>query len=255
MRLSLLAGSMLLCSLAARAGESPDLKLLHDAGHVRLLTDPVPAETGFVPRGAHFRVTFEFARMHIAPKPFEKSPDGLSAPGIWRSPMDWVGEKGAKARLECCCVKRTWGLQELTVAAARVLLVNPSAQPYSTSLSVMVTPEGALPALAFDQHAFLIEGEPVLVAAAPSRGAILADAPFAPRPMAPQQMAHVESAKGECRGEMLYDLTVPPGQTQILGFICPVAPAEGGKLPDLDFYRSLSVDELFDQAAKETGGK
>jgi hypothetical protein len=238
-----------------RAGEAPGLKLIHDLGRVRLIADPVSAETGFAPRGANFRVTFEFARMHIEPKPFEKSADELSAPGIWRSPMEWLGGKGAKARLECCCVKRPWGLQEITVAAARVFLVNSSDQPYSTNLSVLIAPEGALPALAFEQQAFFIEGEPILVAAAPSRGAILADAPFAPRPMTPQQMAHVESADGGCRGEMLYDLTVPAGQTQILGFICPVAPPEGGKRPDLDFYRSLSVDELFDQAAKETAGK
>jgi hypothetical protein len=92
------------------------------------------------------------------------------------------------------------------------------------------------------------------VAVTPSRGAILADAAFAARPLSPEQQAHVESAEGQCRGEMVYDLTLNPGQTQTLGFLVPVHVPKGEN-PDLDFYRAIPVEEIFEQAKKEAGRK
>jgi hypothetical protein len=166
----------------------------------------------------------------------------------------WFGAQGAKAQLEMCWLKRPIGLSECTLAVARLRLTNPSDQPFSTALSVRVAPQTEIHALAFDRQAFFIEGRPVLVADTPSRGAILADSPFAPRPLSPQEQAHVESAKGECRGEMVYDILLQPGQSQILDFIVPVHLPSGVE-PDLDYYRALSVEELFEQAKKDAAAK
>ena len=142
----------------------------------------------------------------------------------------------------------------MTLAAARLWVSNPTSRPFQTTLAVVIAPQIAIPALTFDRHSFRIEGRVVLVADTPSRGAILADSPFAPRPLAPQNQAHVESAKGECRGEMIFDLTLQPGQTQTLGFLCPVKLPDG-KEPDLDFYRAFSVEELFAEAEKDKAGR
>ena len=49
---------------------------------------------------------------------------------------------------------------------------------------------------------------------------------------------------------MLYDLTFAPGQTQTLGFICPL-PAAHESDAGLDFYRALSVEDLFAEAQKQ----
>ena len=166
----------------------------------------------------------------------------------------WSNEHGTFARLEICGVDHASGIDKERLVAARLHLTNPADQLFHTTLSVVLSPAGAIHALSFERHAFFVEGKPVLVADTPSRGAILAESPFAPRPLTPQDQAHVESTKGECRGEMMYDLALAPGQTQTLAFICPVR-LPGGKEPDLDFYRGLSVDELFAQAAKEAAAR
>jgi hypothetical protein len=228
---------MILCTLTVSAQEAGPFKGL--------------PEGGFAPQGTGFRVTFRFADLKRV------SPRATDTPlGSWEPGMEWSNEHGARARLEICSVKREFGLgaETITLAAARLIVSNSSDHPWSTSLSVEIAPDKAIYALAVDRHAFFIEGQPAVVADTPSRGAILADAPFAARPLAPQQEAHVESAKGECRGEMIYDLTLNPGQTQTLGFLVPVHVPKGEN-PDLDFYHAISVEEIFEQARKEAGRK
>jgi hypothetical protein len=222
MRALAVAVWLLLCVGAVR-GEEP------------LAVTELP-EGGFAPRGAGFRVTFEFAGMKRESK------------------VEWSNGNGVSARLEICSVKCPMGLGEATLAVVRLRVVNASDRPFPANLAVEISPDGAIHALSMERHAFFIEGRPVLVADSPSRGAILADSPFAARPLTPQDRAHVESAKGECRGEMIYDLTLPAGQTQTLGFISPVQLPKGAA-PDLDFYRALSVKDLFAQAAKEATRK
>lgn len=192
---------------------------------------------GFAPSGASFEVVFEFSDLKLNP----------AAKGAI---SEWSGPKGVEARLEVCSVRWPMGLNDGTLAVAHLQLTNPTADALHTTLSVRIVPQGEIHALAFEKHAFLIEGRPILVSDTPSRGAILADSPFAPRPLIPQDRAHVESAKGECRGEMLFDLTLPPGKTQELGFISP-GHLPAGSEPDLDFYRELSVDKLFAEARKQ----
>jgi hypothetical protein len=214
----------------------------------------VSPDGSFAPHGAVFRVMFRLANM--VPAPVRA---GAGAPSPETKPpgngwaREWSSEAGGLARLELCNVQRPLGLGEVTLAAARLRVSNPTDHPFSTTLAVAIVPQGPIYGLSFEKHAFAIEGRLVLVADTPSRGAILGDSAFAPRPLVPANQAHVESAKGECRGEMIFDLTLQPGQTQTFGFLCPVKLPEG-KEPDLDFYRGLSVEELFAQAEKERTG-
>jgi hypothetical protein len=212
----------------------------------------ITPDGGFSPRGANFHVTFQLAKMESVPPDVSKTADGAKVGGSLWPARTWSSVPGGTARLEYCCVKRPLGLDEVTLAAARLRVNNPTDRPFQTTLAVAITPRDVIYGLAFDRHAFQIEGRLVLVADTPSRGAILADSPFAARPLSPQNQAHVESAKGECRGEMIFDLTIEPGKAQTLGFFCPVQIPQG-KEPDLDFYRTLSVDELFTQAAGRQG--
>lgn len=215
---------LILCALVLRAEDTPRaLKWL---------------EGGFTPGEADFSVVFEFSDLKLSSQ--------KAGPIV-----EWSGANGASARLEICSVKRPMGLSDAMLAAARLQVKNPTANMVHTTLSVRVAPEGkSIRSLVFDRHSFLIGNHLILVSDTPSRGAILADSPFAARPLVPQDQAHVESTKGECRGEMLFDLTLPPGQTQTIGFISPVQ-LPPGREPDLDFYREVPIDKLFDEAQKQ----
>lgn len=205
----------------------------------------------FAPEGANFQVVLEISDLKLAPKE-SRQPHVLSSPGIASPAAEWTGSQGTGARLELCCVKWPMGLSDLTLGAARLRLTNPTDIPLHTTLSVRIAPTGELHALSFEKHSFLNEGRLILISDTPSRGAILAESAFATRPLSPQDLAHVESAKGECRGEMLFDLTLAPGQTQALGFLVPLRLPKGAE-PILDFYRELTVDQLFTEAQKQSG--
>jgi hypothetical protein len=231
----LFVGCALVCfALVARA-EEPALEL-----------DP---EGGFAPRGQEYSIAFHFAEMKTGDRGAHDVPASLNGATVLSPAKEWTGADGAKARLDVCLVLHHGFLSDEWLAAAKLHLDNPAPRPFSTTLAVTITPGNAIHALAFEKHAFLIEGRPVLIAETPSRGAILADSPFAARPLSPQDQAHVESAKGECRGEMIFDLTLAPGQSQTLGFVCPLEHGDRDA-KGLDFYRSLSVDDLFAEAEK-----
>jgi hypothetical protein len=241
MRRILLAACLLLVAFVARGDDS--------ASALQFING------GFIPGAAHFRVTFDFSNLslHLGASSVRKLGASGLANAAWKWGK-WGNPRGVSAELNVCCVNVPFGLNDMTLAALFLRLSNPTDRPWQTSLSVAITPEGQLPALAFGEHAFSIEGRPVLVANTPSRGCILADSPFADRPLSPQNIAHVESAKGECRGEMLYDLTLQPGQSQTLGFIAPMKSSLGSS-PDLKFYRSLSIEDLFKEAEKQATSK
>jgi hypothetical protein len=128
-------------------------------------------------------------------------------------------------------------------------LTNSTVDPQTTAIALAVTPVGEIQSLTFERHAFFVEDRPLLVANIPSRGAILAESALAPRAMAPQETAQIVSANGTCRGEMLFDFTLAPGETQTLGWMCPLETAA-----DLEFCRALVIDDLFAEAEKETSG-
>jgi len=211
------------------------------------------------------------------------SEHGLRGGGLL---IPWCRIPGGAAitgTVEICAVKRTALLGDGCMVAARVLLENTSDATATTSLSVFVTPDGpagaAIPALAFSRQAFFMQDHAVLVADTPSDGAILAASPFEARPLTPAQDGHVESANGECRGEMVYNIALPPHETKVLGFLCPVLPGrravghiwdgkspwaqldladpisgEGGVwqfAPGIEVCRALSVADLFTEAESE----
>lgn len=168
--------------------------------------------------------------------------------GLWLE--RWPAVEGCEVQLESIRVRRPIGLHVAEITAWRLVVTNRSAHLRTVPLVVALRPTaGTAPrvrTLAFERHAFFVEGQPILVADTPSRGAILAESAFAPRPLTPADTAHVSSAAGECRGEMIFDLALAPGQTQTLGFL---APSPSGDSPrasvTLDFLRALRVDELF----------
>ncbi len=242
MRGFLLGGWLLFCALFAR-GQEPAVALHW-------------LDAGFAPGGARFQVVFDFSDMRVLPEAQLKPPlRDLPAPRVIREASRWKAAEGATARLDLCCLKWPTGPREITLAVARLQLSNPTAKPFQTTLSVAIAPRGnGLRNLAFERHAISSEGNLILVADTPSRGAILAESPFASRPLSPQDSAHVESPKGECRGEVIYDLALPPGQTQTMGFIAPVRLPKGTE-PALDFYRELTVDHLFAEAQKQSEAK
>lgn len=153
-------------------------------------------------------------------------------------------------RLETKRMRYSVGIREVEMLAVRFSVTNRSTEPRTVPVVVSLAPANtvapALSALAFERHAFSIAGQPILVADTPSRGAILAESAFALRSLTPQETAHVTSATGECRGEMIFDLTLAPGQIQTLGFLCP-SPSAASPEADvsLDFLRSLRIDEFF----------
>ncbi|HSI11006.1 MAG TPA: hypothetical protein VK961_03130 [Chthoniobacter sp.] len=228
---------LLFCAALVRAEDSP--------GALRWFAD------WLAPEGANFQVVIEFSDLKLEPKE-SREQHLLPSPRIASPAAEWTGSKGRGARSEMCCVVWPMGLNDLTLGAVRLKLTNPADIPMHTTLSVRIVPRGELHALSFEKHSFLSEGRLILISDTPSRGAILAESPFAPRPLSPQDSAHVESAKGECRGEMLFDLTMAPGQTQALGFIVPLRLPKGAE-PALDFYRELTVDQLFTEAQKQSG--
>jgi len=237
MRGLLLGCLLLFCAALACAEES--------LGSLRLLSG------GFAPEGASFRVEVEFSGL----KATSRETKGLSSLAVPASAVrvgGWADGNGATAWLEVSCVKWPIGLYDGSLAAAHLVVANASAVPVHATLSVRISPQGEIHALSFEKHAFLVDGRLILISDTPSRGAILAESPFASRPLSPQDQAHVESVRGECRGEMLYDLTLAPGQTQTLGLICPIRLPKGSE-PDLDFYRALKLEELFDAAQKQVG--
>jgi hypothetical protein len=238
MRGFLFGGCLLFWALFARGQDS--LVALHQL------------DAGFAPGGTGFQVTLDFSNMKLLAVAQLKPPlRDFPAPQVISEASRWYAVQGATARLDLCCLKWPAGLREITLAVARLQLSNPTSKPFQTTLSVAITPRGSkLRALAFERHAISSDGHLILVADTPSRGAILAESPFAPRPLSPQDSAHVESPKGECRGEVIYDLVLAPGQTQTLGLIAPVRLPKGDE-PALDFYRGLAVDRLFAEAQKQ----
>jgi len=168
--------------------------------------------------------------------------------GAWSS--EFAVARDCSARLETIQVRRPVGIYDAELLAMRLTIANRSSESRTVPVVLRLAPASlaapTLRALAFERHAFFVEGQPILVADNPARGAILAESAFASRPLTPQNAAHLTSATGECRGELFFDLALAPGQSQTLGFFAPgpsAASPEG--VVTLEFLRSLRIDELF----------
>jgi hypothetical protein len=184
-----------------------------------------------------------------------------------------------------CEVRRNSAGGEIFVVGARAHLTNEGSDSRNVSLYVALRPLGPAGwpvkelAVGTLGGALLVEGHPAIVAKEkPSAGGVLPTDTIGELALAgkmPQQKS-AASEGGSCSGALRFDLTIPPGETKTLGFVCPVLPGrravghkwdrvnpwfqfdlakpnptEGGFLqpdPGLDYYRELSVDQLFNEA-------
>ncbi len=210
---------------------------------------------------------------------------GLSGAG-WLIPWSKWRAGNVEVTTEVCEVKRALGTNQVFVVGARVSLVNRGDAARPVTLYVAVRPLGpagwAVRQIGFNQvgDTLAVEGFPAVVATQkPSRvGALPTDtigALAARGEMPPER--YPTSPSGDCSGALAYDLTLKPGETNTLGFVCPVLPhrravghqwdgksswaqfdearpnpPDGGTLQPyagLAYYRRLKADQLFAEAA------
>jgi hypothetical protein len=207
---------------------------------------------------------------------------GLHQDGFLIPWIEWsAGHIGV--RLEICQVERKVSNEKAHVVAARVQLRNTGEGQRQFTLYAAIRPLG--PA-GFDINeiavngldALLIEGRTALLGSQrATNGGVLDQDAIGDLAMSGQRPAgaHSKSAAGDCSGALLYDLELAPGEAREYSFVCPVLPgrraarhrwadlgqeamvdvaplygANGLLQPDpgLDYYRALSVPELFKQA-------
>ena len=186
---------------------------------------------------------------------------------------------------EICHVLRDSPAGPAHIVAARTELRNGSDQPASVSLYAALRPLG--PAGLDVRHlgvsdagdALLVDGRAAIVAKVQTDEAGVTETDsigrFAMRGAMPLARS-ATSDGGNCSGALRFDLVLEPGETRMLGFICPVLPGRraaqhqwdgvsewaqfdlarpdpptGGVLqpdPGLAYYRGLDVDALFAEA-------
>ena len=188
-------------------------------------------------------------------------------------------------RTEVCEVRRPSPAGDVFVVGARVHLTNGADEPGTVSLVAALRPLGPAgwPVAKLDiserGDALLVDGHPALVAnAQPSGAGVLPADEISSHALAGTLPGgrSATSIKGDCSGALRFDLSLEPGKTTTLGFVCPVLPgrraighrwdgvsqwaqfdlakpnpAEGGILqpdPGIDCYRAIQADTLFDEA-------
>jgi hypothetical protein len=207
---------------------------------------------------------------------------GLPKEGFLIPWIEWSAGS-INVRLEICQVQRMFRNEKAHIVAARMQLRNTDERQRQFTLYAAIRPLG--PA-GFDVNemavsgvdALLVGGEPALVAAQPATGGgvidqdAISDLAISGRGPAGVQ---VKSAAGNCSGALMYDVELKPGEAREYSFVCPVLPGRraarhqwadlgqeamvdiaplygaNGLLqpnPSLDYYRALSVSELFKQA-------
>jgi len=183
---------------------------------------------------------------------------------------------------EVCEVRRESPEGNVYVAGARVHLTNSSVGDQKILLYAAIRPLGAagwsINRMEVCGNALLVDGHPAIVAEIePTRIGVLPSDTIGDLALAgevPSQKT-ASSETGDCSGAMRFDLTIPPGKTKTLGFVCPVLPgrraarhewadlgqgaladmaefnSEKGVLqpdPRLIYYRELKTDDLFAEA-------
>ncbi|MFC1636547.1 hypothetical protein ACFL5Z_17080 [Planctomycetota bacterium] len=187
-------------------------------------------------------------------------------------------------RTEICEVKRKHPQGDVYLVGARAKLTNTSDQSRRVSLYVALRPLG--PAgfdvrqldVASKRDALLANGHTALLSCTrPSAAGVLGTdtiGDWAIRGEMPEAQTAI-SDKGDCSGALRFDLNISAGRTETVELVCPVLPgrcairhqwtprshnyidsavphskADGIDIPDagLDYYRSISADDLFEQA-------
>jgi hypothetical protein len=215
-----------------------------------------------------------------------KAERGLSGPGYLIPWVSWTAA-GLTIKLEICEIEQATPGPLIYIVGARVHLTNPSQEQRNVSLYAALRPLGpagwAVNSIGVSEQgdALLVDGQPALVAhTQPSAAGVLpADAigQLAQAGKMPTAAA-ATSNTGDCSGALHFDLAIPAGKTETLGFVCPVLPGrraarhqwdgvstwaqldlakpnptEGGLqqiVAAFDHYRNLRTDELFDAAAR-----
>jgi hypothetical protein len=212
-----------------------------------------------------------------------KSSRGLIGPGHLVPWTAWEAGRFA-VRTEVCQVCRVSPGGNVHVVAARAHVTNAGPEEGKVSLIVALRPLGAaggdVRRLAAEGNALLADGRAAVVAGDPpdAAGVVATDTigNLALEGKMPSGK-NADSEIGDCSGALRFDLTLAPGKTRTIGFVCPVFPGrravghqwdgkspwaqfdlakpnppEGGLLqpdPGLEYYRSVRADVLFEEAA------
>jgi len=188
-------------------------------------------------------------------------------------------------RTELCQVQRPSPAGLIHLVAARAIITNTSDKDSTASLYVALRPLGPAGgpvnhiALSDDASSLLVDAHPALVSARKPSAAGVAETDTIAQLAAAGKMPLAKvaaSPNGQASGALRFDLTIPPGRSQTLAFICPVLPGRravahqwdgknpwaqlddakpnpdsGGLLqpdPGLAYYLQLNCDQLFDDA-------
>ena len=241
---------------------------------------------GFATYGIHFWLyDVEGKRLIAATMDGVESHATLSPEGFL-VPRTTLNASGVSLLTELGAVRRSAPSGEpMVLVGARACLTNPGERERRMALYVALRPLGpaggdvrrleateAGDALLVDGHTALVANE------RPASAGVVATDTIGELAMAGAMPAgrSAESATGDCAGALRYDLTLAPGQSRELGFICPVLagrravghrwdgknpwaqldearpnPAVGGVLqPDagVDCYRSIKAGEVIEEA-------
>jgi hypothetical protein len=224
------------------------------------------------------------AKLHAPTLADAKSARGLHPEGYLIPWTQWqAGPFGV--RTSVCQVRRSSPAGDVHVVGARVELTNPTAEDRQVLLYTVLRPLGPAGFAVNSMEvgggdAILVDGRTAIVAN--DRPAALGvhethDMPIvhAQKGQEPVQR-RAKSDTGDCSGDLLHKLSIAPGKTVTLGFVCPVLPGrravghqwdgtspwaqldlnnpnapEGGELqpdPGLDYYRAIKADGLFAEA-------
>jgi hypothetical protein len=282
-----------LAPLFARAGELDPRGKIHIAIGVANTNDRlktfVEPEGNFSPGvgsyGVYFWATDPASGKLVAP-----TMDGVKveyglAPGGALIPWSKWSAGAIQVKTEVCHTLQGTAKGEMHVVAARAHLTNTGAGEARFTFYAAVRPTGPagfpIRRASNTRDAIFVDFRPALIAFVEPTASLVtvgegADVLTSTREEAGDRAAN--SPDGNCAGALRYALTLKPGETVILPFVCPVHPGrrvlphqwdnkspwaqfdlapynpkDGGDLqpaPEPDFYRELKVDDLFTQAAE-----
>ena len=240
---------------------------------------------GFGTYGVYFWVYDRQTQRLAAPTMQEVPCDhGLHPLGFLIPWSEWSAGR-LRVRSEVCQVQHRLEQEEGQIVAARVRVRNTGAQDCRFVLYAALRPLGPAGfdindmALGDRSDALVVGGRAALVAAQPpTGGGTIPEDTLGEQLMAGRVPTerHSRSPQGNCSGALWFDVKLAAGESRLFPFVCPVLPGRtaarhhwadlkqdamadiaplypksGGILqpgPNLDYYRSLNVSELFKES-------